>query len=343
MAASFVKKSDNLFYLRLTGNTSAVNFAAASEAGNTYSFYIARPGGDGGTITISKPNSDNGTPGAYTSNANPAPPGFNLDDSRFPGCLVDYTFSGSGLREYQVTGYNQNGTPYDYNASAGGLMCLGGSSLNWGSNLYAYPGSGYVSNPVALGVKEGGVWKNSYNIYTKYNGAWKECLTGWIKVAGTWEKFYQNYGNSSWINMLENTDDAIDFAIQVIEVWAWPISSFDYGGGMGPGPFESNATSDTATAPNSQSITLYIEIYPETGSYADLSLKRVSDGATIWSRLNNTSTYTETITFNVDAGSSYYFSSFVSVPSYGTSSTYVRRSNSSGTLVYNNSVFVYAD
>jgi hypothetical protein len=407
MAASFVKKSDNLFYLRLTGNTSTVNFAAVSEAGNTYSFYIARPGGDGGTITISKPNSDNGIGVCGTSNANPSPGG-TVDNTRFPGCfdlvyqsiqrqqcytdengvvyciwidpygdtvsragypgegftpvpardeynniiydnvlvavnLITYTFSGSGLREYQVTGNNQNGTPYNYNASAGGLMCLGGSSLNWGSNLYAYPGSGYVSNPVALGVKEGGVWKNSYNIYTKYNGAWKECLTGWIKVAGVWKKFYQNYGNSSWINMLENTDDAIDFAIQVIEVWAWPISSFDYGGGMGPGPFESNATSDTATAPNSQSITLYIEIYPETGSYADLSLKRVSDGATIWSRLNNTSTYTETITFNVDAGSSYYFSSFVSVPSYGTSSTYVRRSNSSGTLVYKNSVFVYAD
>jgi hypothetical protein len=115
-----------------------------------------------------------------------------------------------------VYGNNQNGTPYNYNASAGGLMCLGGASLNWGVDLYAYPGSGYVSNPVALGVKGGGVWKNSYNIYTKYNSAWKECITGWIKVAGTWQKFYQNYGNSSWINMIEGTDDAIDFAIQVI-------------------------------------------------------------------------------------------------------------------------------
>jgi len=244
MAASFVLKSDNNFYLRLTGNTSMINFAAVSEAGNTYSFNIADPfAGPGGTFAISKPNSDNGIGVCGTSNANPSPGG-TVDNSRFPGCfdlvyeqqitgyddggnpfyenvlvavnLITYTFPGSGLREYLVTGNNQNGTPYNYNASAGGLMCLGGSSLNWGSNLYAYPGSGYVSNPVALGVKGGGAWKNSYNIYTKYNGAWKECLTGWIKVAGTWRKFYQNYGNSSWINMLENTDDAIDFAIQVI-------------------------------------------------------------------------------------------------------------------------------
>ena len=215
MAASFVKKSNGQFYLRLTGNTSTVNFAAASEAGNTYAFYIARPVGDGDTITISKPNSDNGV--FATSNANPSPGG-NIDDSRFPGCLVDYNFSGSGLREYLVTGNNQNGTPYDANATYGGLMCLGGASLNWGADLYAYPGSGYVSNPVALGIKDAGAWKNSYNIYTKNNDAWRECLTGWIKVAGTWQKFYQNYGNSSWINMLENTDDAIDFAIQVIAI-----------------------------------------------------------------------------------------------------------------------------
>lgn len=412
MAASFVKKSDNQFYLRLTGNTSSVNFAAVSEAGNTYAFYIARPAGDGGTITISKPYSDNYTPGAYTSNASPAPPGYNLDNSRFPGCfdlvyqniprqqcfadengnylclyydssyddyryfgynpgapwnpiyarddynniiydnvlvgvnLITYTFSGSGLREYLVTGNNQNGTPYNYNASAGGLMCLGGASLNWGADLYAYPGSGYVSNPVALGIKNAGAWKNSYNIYTKYNGAWKDCLTGWIKVAGTWQKFYQNYGNSSWINMLENIDDAIDFAIQVIEVWDWPISNFDAISDVGPrGTFTSNATSDTVTAPNLQSTTLYIEMYPVSGSSANLSLIRSSDSATIWSRLNKTSSYTETITFNVDAGSSYYFSSSVSIPSggAGTSYTYVRKNNSSGTLVYSNSANIYFD
>ena len=243
MAASFVKKSDNQFYLRLTEGTTAVNFAAVSEANNTYSFNIAGPEG---TITISKPNSDNGIGVCGTSNANPSPGG-TVDNTRFPGCfelvyeeqcfdfsggegnltcynvvvganLITYTFPGSGFREYLVTGNNQNGTPYNYNASAGGLMCLGGSSLNWGAGLYAYPGSGYVSNPVALGIKDAGVWKNSYNIYTKNNNAWRECLTGWIKVAGTWQKFYQNYGNSSWINMLENTDDAIDFAIQVIAV-----------------------------------------------------------------------------------------------------------------------------
>jgi len=245
MAASFVKKSDNQFYLRLTGNTSTVNFAGVFEAGNWYYLYIARPAGDGGTITLGKEARAEDYALFASTNANPIPPGALLwGNSKFVGCFdlvyeeqitgydndgnpfyenvlvsatpTNYTFSGSGLREYLVTGNNQNGTPYNYNASAGGLMCLGGASLNWGADLYAYPGSGYVSNPVALGVKGSGVWKNSYNIYTKYNGAWKECLTGWIKVAGTWRKFYQNYGNSSWINMLENTDDAIDFAIQVI-------------------------------------------------------------------------------------------------------------------------------
>jgi hypothetical protein len=223
MAASFVKNSNNKFYLRLTGNTTKVNFAGVFEAGNWYYLYIARPAGDGDTITLGKEARERDYSLFASTNANPRPPGALLwGNSKFVGCFDSvgnvrtYTFSGSGLREYLVTGKNQNGTPYDYNASAGGLMCLGGELLNFSSNLYAYPGSGYISNPIPLKIKNAGVWKNSYNIYTKNNGVWKECITGWIKVDGTWQKFYQNYRNSSWINMVEGTDDAIDFGIQVI-------------------------------------------------------------------------------------------------------------------------------
>jgi hypothetical protein len=342
MAASFIQKSNGQFYLRLTGNTTTVKFAAVANAGNTYSFYIY--GSDSGTIAISKPFPNNET--YYSASANPVPNGGYYTES-FSGAETAYTFSGSGTRDYLIVGYgvdyNGNGTEYTYN-NDNALMCLGGATLSWGS--YAYPGDGYISLPISAGVKNGGVWNSAYNIFVKNGGVWKECQTAWIKQGGTWKKFYQNFGNSSWINMLELLDDPIDFAIQVIEIWGWPVSSFDTISDVGPrGTFTSNATSDTATPPNSQSTTLYIEIYPVSGSSANLSLIRSSDGATIWTRLNITSTYTETITFNVDTGSSYYFSSSVSIPSggAGTSYTYVRRNNSSGTLVYSNSANIYFD
>ena len=43
MAAFFIRKSDNLHYLRLTGNTTTVKFAAAKEALNSYQLDILRP------------------------------------------------------------------------------------------------------------------------------------------------------------------------------------------------------------------------------------------------------------------------------------------------------------
>ena len=178
MAASFVKKSDNKFYLRLTEGTTAVNFAGTFEAGNWYYLYIARSEVEGGLITLGKEARAQDYALFASTNANPIPPGALLwGNSKFVGCFdlvyeeqivgfddngpiyqsvlvsatpTNYTFPGSGLREYLVTGNNQNGTPYNYNASAGGLMCLGGASLNWGAALYAYPGSGYVSTPVAV-------------------------------------------------------------------------------------------------------------------------------------------------------------------------------------------------
>ena len=343
MAASFIQNSTGQFYLRLTGNTTTVKFAAVANAGNTYSFYIDRPAVDGGTITISKPFANNET--YYSASANPVPGGGYYTES-FGGVETAYTFSGTGTRDYSIVGYgvdyNGYGTQYTYN-NDNALMCLGGTTLSWGS--YAYPGDGYISLPISVGVKDGGVWNNAYNIFVKNSGVWKECQTAWIKQGGTWKKFYQNYGNSSWINMLELLDDPIDFAIQVIEVWTWPVSSFDSVQEYYPTSAYSSATSDIVTSPVTQSVTLYIEMSPASGSHSDLSLIRVSDGATIWNRINKTELYTEIITFNVEANQSYYFNSIVYVLSYdiNTSYTSIRNNSSSGTQVYYNSALTFSD
>lgn len=199
MAASFIKKSDGNYYLRLTENTTSVKFAAISKAGNTYDFYI------NGTVYISKPYDDLETI-YYTSSASPVPAGGNLDNGRFPGTETEHYFSGSGTRDYYLS-FNSSPTP-------GTFFALGGEALYWGG--YAYPGDGYLSNSLAVGVKQSGSWKNAGNLFVKQSGSWKEVATGWIKQEGVWKKFYQNYGNSSWINMIEGIDDAIDFGVQVI-------------------------------------------------------------------------------------------------------------------------------
>jgi len=202
MASSFIKKSNGNYYLRLTDNTTAVKFAAATEAGNYYNFFIA--GSDSGTITISRPESPSTI--YYTSSTNPIPPGGTLNDGFFSGTETQYTFSGSGTRDYGLS----------FNAGPVGVtsFALGGESLTFGGN--AYPGSGYIDTAVAIGVKTGGQWKSAGNVFVKSGNVWKECQTIWIKSNGIWKKFYQNFGNSSWINMIENTDDALDFAVQVI-------------------------------------------------------------------------------------------------------------------------------
>lgn len=198
MAANFILKNDGNYYMRLTDSTTSVKFAAVSEAGNTYTFSVA------GTTRVSKPNDDANVT-YYTSSASPVPAGGTLNNSRFPGAETTYTYSGSGTRDYLLS-FTSSGP--------GTQFYLGGSSLTWGG--FAYPGSGYISNPVAVGVKQSGSWKNAGNIFVKQSGTWREVTNGYVKQGGVWKKFYQNFGNSSWINMLEGIDDAIDFGIQVI-------------------------------------------------------------------------------------------------------------------------------
>jgi hypothetical protein len=199
MAASFIKKSDGNYYLRLTGFTNYVKFAAVSKAGNVYTFFI------NGTAYVSKPKDDEGAT-HYTSSASPIPSGGVLADNRFPGTETLHFFSGSGTRDYLLS-FTSSPVP-------GTRFYLGGEALTWGG--YAWPGDGYIENNIGVGVKTGGSWKNAGNLFLKTLDEWKEVATGWIKVSGVWRKFYQNYGNSSWINMLEGTDDAIDFGIKVV-------------------------------------------------------------------------------------------------------------------------------
>jgi hypothetical protein len=201
MAATFIEKNDGNYYMRLTDSTTLVKFAAVSNAGNTYTFSVD------GTQRVSKPNSD-GTTTYYSSSANPVPAGGTLNSGRFPGAETTYTFespSGSGTRDYLLS-FTSSGP--------GTQFYLGGASLTWGD--FAYPGSGYISNPIAVGVKQSGSWKNAGNIFVKQSGTWREVTNAYIKQGGVWGKYYQNFGNSSWINMIEGTDDAIDFGVQVI-------------------------------------------------------------------------------------------------------------------------------
>lgn len=209
MAASFIRKSDGNFYLRLTGNTQTVSFGAASNAANIYDFIVD------GSIVLSKNQVDNSGSVYYTGLTSglspdidvfPIPNGGTKDNTRFTGETVRRTYSGSGTRDYllsfNVTG---QGNPQFY---------LGGASLNWGNNLFAYP-TGVISNTKAVGVKQAGVWRNAQNIFIKQNGVWRECTNAFVKRNGVWKQIYQNYSNSSWINIIESTDDILDFGVQV--------------------------------------------------------------------------------------------------------------------------------
>lgn len=206
MAATFIKKNDGYYYMRLTGSTTSVKFAAVSQAGNTYTFSV------GGTQRVSKPNGDGGDGEPvggftyYTSSANPVPDGGILDDTRFPGAEDLWFFPEPETTRDYLLSFTSSGP--------GTQFYLGGESLTWGD--FAYPGSGYISNPIAVGVKQSGSWKNAGNIFVKQSGTWREVTNAYIKQGGVWKQYYQNFGNSSWINMLENTDDAIDFGVQVI-------------------------------------------------------------------------------------------------------------------------------
>lgn len=202
MAATFIEKNDGYYYMRLTGSTTHVKFAAVSQAGNTYTFSV------GGTQRVSKPNGDVDGFTYYTSSANPVPDGGILNNTRFPGAEDPWVFPDpETTRDYLLSFTSSD-------PESGTQFYLGGASLTWGG--FAYPGSGYISNPIAVGVKQSGSWKNAGNIFVKQSGTWREVTKAYIKQGGVWKQYYQNFGNSSWICMLEYTDDAIDFCVQVI-------------------------------------------------------------------------------------------------------------------------------
>lgn len=114
MAAFFIRKSDNLHYLRLTGNTTTVKFAAAKEAVTSYQLDILRPVGVGGTISITANNTTN----VHTSSAVPIPNGSTLNEGAFTNVETSFVFeSGPTTRDYQVRGFSNN-IEYTYNQSA---------------------------------------------------------------------------------------------------------------------------------------------------------------------------------------------------------------------------------
>ena len=115
MAAFFIRKSDNLHYLRLTGNTTTVKFAAVKEALNSYQLDILRPviAGVGGTISITA----NSTTNVHTSSADPPPSGSTLNQGAFTNVETSFVFeSGPTTRDYQVRGFSNN-IEYTYNQS----------------------------------------------------------------------------------------------------------------------------------------------------------------------------------------------------------------------------------
>ena len=264
MAVEFIRKNDGLYYLRLTGITSAVYFAAAADAGNRYILDIQDLVGIGTAVRI-RYNNPTADSGAYRSfGTNPIPNNSTLDDSRFSSSL--YTTGANppestpmqintqffypdilvGTREYRVNGFGSKvvstnpivfGDYFEYLSTVTNYgpsgpdntqMVLGGESLAWtdtGNNpLYAFPGSGGISNARAVGIKVDGSWQASTNVYVKHLDSWRQALNIYVKQGGVWRLAYRNLGNSGWINLLENTDDALDFAVYAYEPWYWPSS-----------------------------------------------------------------------------------------------------------------------
>jgi hypothetical protein len=335
VAASFIKKSDGNFYLRLTGDTAQVKFAAASNASYHYYFKVD------GIVRIYKFRSD-GQDGAphypYTISANPPPAGGTLvaPQDFFIGAedLVDYP--GSGTRDFLLS----------FETGPGTKFYLGGESLSWGNNLYAYPGSGYLSNSLAVGIKQNESWKNAGNMFIKYNGSWREITNAYIKQGGGWKKYFQNFGNSSWINMLELTDDALDFAVQVIAPYLWPNVGSNGSSSMYPDSAYSLGYSSAISPPATQSVTLYIELqFNNNVGYASMLLRKINDNSIIW---NHSADYTNsnfTETFDIDVEQSYRFESITSVPAgnIGIAIARVRLGNSQGTIIYSNFAEIYSD
>lgn len=125
MAAFFIRKSDNLHYLRLTGNTTTVKFAAVKEAINSYQLDILRPVEVGGTISITATTTTNVTTNVHTSSAVPIPNGSTLNGGVFTNVETQFVFeSGPTTRDYQVRGFSNDGAlttnsiEYNYNQDA---------------------------------------------------------------------------------------------------------------------------------------------------------------------------------------------------------------------------------
>ena len=132
MAAFFIRKSDNLHYLRLTGITTTVKFAAVKEAENFYRFDILRPVGVGGTISITATTTTN----VHTSSAVPIPTGSTLNNGVFTNVETSFVFEpGPTTRDYQILGYGNN-IEYTYNQASATNKSVGCTHyFNNGDNL----------------------------------------------------------------------------------------------------------------------------------------------------------------------------------------------------------------
>ncbi len=110
MAAFFIRKSDNLHYLRLTGITTTVKFAAVKEAAYFYRLDILRPVGVGGTISITATTTTAGII-CHTESAVPIPNGSTLKSNNDVFTNVETSFGfepGPTTRDYQILGYGNN-------------------------------------------------------------------------------------------------------------------------------------------------------------------------------------------------------------------------------------------
>jgi hypothetical protein len=181
MAAYFIELNSQI-YLKITGSTTQVSFNAEQDASFGYNLYI------NGLITISKDVGEGGT--IYNT---------GVVVAVNPGDLL------------LVTGNNSQGntyTPTDTNY----LLCVGNTPLIAQGGTRAHPG---ITPLNSLNVKKDGAWKSTKSIYTKVSGTWEQCEKVWINVGGTWRLSYE-IPTSDWVNMLENLEDSLDFAVQVV-------------------------------------------------------------------------------------------------------------------------------
>lgn len=219
MGARFIKKNDGNMFLRIDGGTNQVQFAAASSASNIYNLYIY------GLCTISKPYSDADIGGGGQTSNFPYSV-FDVYDERYminndPNSpLVSSVFNVTSGTDYYIEGASNTGRYYTIqqggSVSNPGILALGGEFLSeLTTPIAAFPGSGTGIQPKYVKIKTGGNWKNAFGYYVKYNGEWKEVRNAYIKSGGSWRQYHLSNENSQYINLIEGTDDAIDFCVYV--------------------------------------------------------------------------------------------------------------------------------